>query len=158
VKLALAMIVLLAACGAPSLRVSVEDVRGQPVRIGERVTLVVLMSRAASEEAADLLRAIDERVRGREIEEIGIVDLRRYAGMHKIAERQLARRAEKLRRLRLVADFDGSLLARFEVYAEPKHPIAFVVDQRGRALGPYRDLGAVMGALAHARSFASSAK
>jgi hypothetical protein len=144
-----------------------------------RTTIVFIMSPKAQEESNAFGREVDERTLDADIDSVAIVDLHRYGGwlrglassrLRKAAEETLARRRarrqgrgadgangatnndEIVRRWHLVGDFDGSLLMRFAVAADPGHPLAFVLDRRGALQGPFRQVADVITAVAHLRS------
>jgi hypothetical protein len=149
------------------------DVLGATVRIAVPAaapTVLIFMSRRSQDASAALARAVDERLIDRPIESIGIVDVRRYAGMLRgLASSRLRRAAEQAKERRrerrqargvdasaaavdrwhLVGDFDGSLFARYAVAADLQQPLAFVVDCAGRLHGPFRDGDAVALAVEH---------
>jgi hypothetical protein len=132
-------------------------------------TVIIFMSKSAKDASATFARTVDERLLDRPIESIGIVDVRRYSGvLRRLATSYLVRSAEEAKvrrrerrqargvdasaqavdRWHLVGDFDGSLFARFGVAAEPKQPLAFVVDPAGTLHGPFHEVDKVIAALA----------
>ena len=159
-----------AAPRASAFELSLTDVLGQPVRIAAATrapTIIFFMSKSAKEASAAFAKAIDERLVDKPIDSIGIVDVRRYSGILRgVCTRYLKRSAEESKvkrrerrqargvdatptavdRWHLVGDFDGSLFARFGVEAEPKQPLAFVVDCTGTLRGPFRDVEPVVAA------------
>ena len=148
----------------------VVDVLGARVDVAPQAharTVLIFMSKRAKEASAAFARAVDERLIDRPIESIGVVDVRRYAGMLRgLATSYLRRSAEESKvkrrerreargvdaspaavdRWHLIGDFDGSLFARFGVEAEPKEPLAFVVDTGGALHGPFREVDRVVDA------------
>ncbi len=165
----------LARASTPSLPVDIVDVLGQHVQVAapsHAPTVLIFMSKRAKDASAEFARAVDERLIDRPVESIGIVDVRRYAGMlRNLATSYLRRSAEEAKvrrrerrearhvdasptavdRWHLVGDFDGSLFARFGVEAEPKQPLAFVVDGKGALHGPFSDVEPVIHAVDGAR-------
>jgi hypothetical protein len=160
---------------AASLSLAVEGVLGDAVALGpprqSRTTVLLFMSRRAQDECARFGRELDERTLGAVLESVAVVDVHRYGGLlrrlalsrlRKSAEEALARRRERrqargadasdqaVRSWHLVGDFEGSLFSRFAVALDPEHPIAFVLDKRGLVRGPYRDVPAVLAAIADA--------
>jgi hypothetical protein len=152
---------------AEGLHLKLTDALGEPVALGspdqERVTVVVFMSRGAKEEASDFLRDLDQRVLHDPVDSLGVVDVRKYAGvMRSVASWQIKRAANDARakrkergekqgldasypgRWHLIGDFDGKLLEQFGVEAEPQHPVAFVVDRCGAIGAPHRDVNSLM--------------
>ena len=156
------------ASAAPPLHLV--DVLGHPVSLAapaREPTVLIFMSRTAKDASAAFARAVDERLLDRPIESVDIVDLRRYGGVLRgLATSYLRRSAEEARvrrrerreargvdaspaaidRWHLIGDFDGSLFARFGVGAEPKQPLAFVVDRAGALHGPFHDVDPVVAA------------
>jgi hypothetical protein len=156
-------------------RFDVKDSLGESVSLGSNeeqlTTVVVLLSRAASEEASQFIRQIDERLLNAPVQIVGIVDLHRYSGAlsRSLAERSLRRAAndsrEKRRQRRqkqgvdasptfvnrwhVIGDFAGKLLARFGVQPEPPEPVAFVVNSCGQVRGPFHDVNATLAAVGH---------
>jgi hypothetical protein len=159
------------ASAPPPLRIV--DVLGAVVQIAAPApapTVLIFMSRRSQDASATFARAVDERLIDRPIESIGIVDVRKYAGMLRGLAGSYLRRAAVEARVRrrerrqargvdaspqavdrwhLVGDFDGSLFARFAVEADVPQPLAFVVDCAGDVHGPFRDVDAVAGAVEH---------
>jgi hypothetical protein len=136
---------------ARAVELAIDDVLGEHVHIGgDGVSIVYLMSRAARDEAKALVRAVDERLAGRKVDAIGIVDLHRFGGMFKrmaLSAMQRSQREAHTRRWHLCGDFDGALFARFAVERDPAHPLAFVVDKHGEVRGPFASAEAVLGAV-----------
>jgi hypothetical protein len=159
-----------AVAGAPAkpLELHIVDILGARVDVAPQArnpTILIFMSRRAQEASAAFARAVDERLIDRPIESIGVVDVRRYGGiLRRLATSYLRRSAEEAKvrrrarrqargvdasaaavdRWHLVGDFDGSLFGRFGVEAEPKQPLAFVVDGAGELHGPFRDVEPVV--------------
>jgi hypothetical protein len=160
-----------ATAAANPVEIHVVDVLGAKVDVAPQAharTVLIFMSKRAKEASAAFARAVDERLIDRPIESIGVVDVRRYAGMLRgLATSYLRRSAEESKvkrrerrvargvdsspaavdRWHLVGDFDGSLFTRFGVEAEPKEPLAFVVDTGGELHGPFREVDRVVAAL-----------
>jgi hypothetical protein len=156
-------------------RFDVKDSLGESVALGSNeeqlTTVVVLLSRGASDEASLFIRQIDERLLNAPVQIIGIVDLHRYGGVlaRSLAERSLKKAAadsrEKRRKRReqqgvdasptfvnrwhVIGDFAGKLLARFGVSPEPPEPVAFVVTPCGQIRGPFHDVNATLAAVGH---------
>jgi hypothetical protein len=156
-----------------TVQLDAEDVAGQPVMLGApaqpRVAVVFFLSRQSREESGDFIGSVDEKTLDTPIDQIAIVDLHKYSGiaikpiamrqMRKsmpasLASRRQRREArgvdaseEAVRRWHLIGDFDGSLFARFQVAADPMHPVAFVVDRSGELHGPYTDVTQVVSAV-----------
>jgi len=131
-------------------------------------TVFFLMSKRCKEASAAFATAVDERLVDKPVESVGIVDVRRYSGLlrglctsamkrsveesrNKRRERRQARgvdaSAAAVDRWHLIADFDGSLFARFGVAGDPEQPLAFVVDAAGALHGPFRDVDRVVAAV-----------
>lgn len=148
----------------PTVRLAVDDVLGRAVRLGapqqQRVTVVFLMSKDARDESAALGRAVDEQLLDAPIDQISIVDLSELSSfvrpMARSSMRKAAATVRDTRRRRreehhvdasdaavdrwhLVGDFDGALLARFEIEPGLEKPLAFVVAPTGEYYGPYTD-------------------
>jgi hypothetical protein len=158
-----------ASAAAPPLSLDAVDVLGNPVHVAaHQPAVLIFMSKRARDASAAFARAVDEKLLDRPVESISIVDVRRYAGVLKsLASSYLRRSAEEgkvkrrerrqaagvdasataVDRWHLIGDFDGSLFARFGVEAEPKQPLAFVVDAGGALHGPFRDVAPVVAAL-----------
>ena len=160
-----------AQAAASPVELHIVDVLGTKVDVAPQAharTVLIFMSRRAKDASAAFARAVDERLIDRPIESIGVVDVRRYAGMlRSLATSYLRRSAEDAKvkrrerrvargvdaspaavdRWHLIGDFDGSLFARFGVEAEPKEPLAFVVDTAGELHGPFREVDCVVAAL-----------
>jgi len=156
---------------APLASLRITDVLGNQLQLGAAPapTVLIFMSRTARAASATFARAVDERLLDRPIESVGIVDVRRYGGvLRRLATSYLVRSAKEARvsrrerrqargvdasegaidRWHLVGDFDGSLFARFGVAAEPKEPLAFVVDPAGALHGPFLEVDEVVAAVA----------
>ena len=154
------------------VQLSLQGVLGDPIHLGPpaqaRTTIVYFMSRRAKEESSAFGRALDETLLNAPVEAIGIVDVRRYAGilrriatsyLRKSADEALGRRRERrlakgidaspefVNRWHLIGDFDGSLFDRFGVESEPARPLAFVLDREGGVHGPFADVAGVLSAL-----------
>jgi hypothetical protein len=148
------------------------DVLGNQVKVAATParlpTVLIFMSKNAKEASAAFARAVDERLIDRPVESFGIVDVRRYSGMlRNLATSYLKRSAEEAKvrrrerreqrgvdaspaavdRWHLVGDFEGALFSRFGVEAEPKQPLAFVVDAAGALHGPFREVEPIVAAL-----------
>ena len=161
------------ASAQPLAPLQLTDVLGHQLQLGAAhpslPAVLIFMSRSAKDASSAFARTIDERLLDRAIESIGIVDVRRYGGiLRRLATSYLVRSAEEAKvhrrerrqargvdaspqavdRWHLVGDFDGSLFARFGVAAEPKAPLAFVVDAAGDLHGPFHDVDTVIAALA----------
>lgn len=158
------------ASAPPLASLRITDVLGNQVQLGAAPapTVLIFMSRTARAASATFARAVDERLLDRPIESIGIVDVRRYAGLlRRLATSYLVRSAKEAKvtrrerreahgvdaseravdRWHLVGDFDGSLFARFGIAAEPKEPLAFVVDAAGALHGPFLEVDKVVAAV-----------
>jgi hypothetical protein len=170
VTMAIALLGMLAGRAA-AFELHITDVLGKPVNVAAPTgspTIFFLMSKRAQDASAAFARAVDERLLDKPIESIGIVDVRRYAGMlrglcttylRRSAEESKVKRRERRQahgvdaspeavdRWHLVGDFDGSLLARFGVANEPEQPLAFVVDGSGALHGPFREVDRVVAAV-----------
>jgi hypothetical protein len=151
---------------------------GESVRLGERnlTTIVVFLSRGGADEAADFIRQLDEQLLNRPVQMIGVVDLRHYNVVRRLAEERLKKSTAESRQKRrerriergldasatfvdrwhVIGDFSGSLLERFGVSPEPPKPVAFVVGACGVRTGPFLELDATLRAVDHAA--ASSAR
>ena len=161
--------------GCLERRFDVKDSLGESVALGaneeQLTTVVVLLSRAASEDASQFIRQIDEHLLNAPVQIVGIVDLHRYGGLARsLAERSLRKAAaesrEKRRKRReaqgvdssptfvnrwhVIGDFAGRLLGRFGVALDPKEPVAFVVTSCGQVRGPFHDVDATLAAVGHA--------
>lgn len=157
---------------ASAIELHVTDVLGKQVSVASKLpTVLIFMSRSAKDASSAFARAVDERLLDRPIESVGIVDVRKYGGLlRSLATKYLKRSAEDAKvkrrerreargvdaspaavdRWHLVGDFDGALFAQFGVEAEPKQPLAFVVDCGGALHGPYRDVDPLVAAVASA--------
>ena len=169
---ALATALLLPAAGrAHAFELHAVDVLGQPVHVAAATrvpTIFIFMSKSAKDASATFARTLDERLLDKPVESVGVVDVRRYAGILRgLCTRYLKRSAEEskvvrrerrlahgvdaspaaVERWHLIGDFDGSIFARFGVEAEPKQPLAFVVDGGGALHGPFRDVDPVVAAV-----------
>jgi hypothetical protein len=158
--------------GGRTMRLSTTDVLGEPVKIGTRgqrhATVVFFMSKDSKEESAELGRLVDEKLVDRPVEQVAIVDMRKYGGMVRgMAESRLRKAAQDSRKDRrtrreaqhadaspeavdrwhLIGDFDGSLFDRFGVGRNEELPVAFVVDRNGKLRGPYRQAATVLSAV-----------
>jgi hypothetical protein len=161
--------------GCPGVQLSIADAAGASVQLGPgqpRPAMLLFMSRASANESSTLLTTFDERTLDAPVDTLAIVDLRQYGGgvTRRLANWRLKRSAEESRtrrrerrqargvdaspeavnRWHLVGDFDGALFKRFGVEPEPDHPIGFVVDRAGGVSGPYRDVDALVAAVARA--------
>jgi hypothetical protein len=160
-------------CG-DGLHLKVTDALGKPVALGapdqERVTVVIFMSRSSKDEAAEFLGELDTKLLNDPVESLSVVDVRNFGGvMRGIASWQLKRAAADARdkrkqrretggldaseefidRWHLVGDFDGKIMDKFGVAAEPQHPVAFVVDRCGVVGEAHRDVGELMAEVDH---------
>jgi len=118
-----------------------------------------------NEQSAAFARTIDEQLLNRPIEIVGVVDVRRYAGLTRPLaltylrrsardgrEHRRARRVERgidasplvVNRWHLVGDFEGALFSQFGVERDPPAPIAWLVDRLGVRHGPYREVGPLL--------------
>ncbi|MCU1281683.1 MAG: hypothetical protein JWM53_5229, partial [bacterium] len=123
------------------------------------------MSQRAREASSTFARAVDESLLNAPVEEVGIVDVRRYGGvlrrlassyLRKSADEVLVHRRERrlargvdaspefVNRWHLIGDFDGSLFDRFGVEYEPARPLAFVLGRDGALHGPFADVASVL--------------
>jgi hypothetical protein len=155
----------------------VTDALGEKVQLGNNpqslTTVVVFISRSAADDAADLVRQLDERLLNGPVQMVGIVDLKKYGRVFRsIAERQLRKSAADSRERRrqrrqkrgvdasptfvdrwhVIGDFDGSLLQRFHVDPEPSPPVTFVVGACGQVSGPFRGVDETVRAVNSASS------
>ncbi|MDB4970257.1 MAG: hypothetical protein JWN44_5946 [Myxococcales bacterium] len=153
------------------MQLSVQGVLGDAVNLGPpyqaRPTILVFMSRRAKDESSAFARALDETLLNAPVESVGVVDVRRYAGLlrrvatsylKKSASEALDHRrerrvamgidasAEVVNRWHLIGDFDGALFERFSVEREPARPLAFLVDRDGGVHGPFADVTSVVSA------------
>lgn len=144
------------------------DVLGRAVDASRGPTIFFFMSKRCKDASAAFAKAVDERLIDKPVEQVGVVDVRRYSGLlRSLCTSYLKRSTEESRvkrrerrqakgvdasqaavdRWHLVGDFDGSLFSRFGVEAEPKQPLAFVVDAAGTLHGPFRDVEPVVAAV-----------
>jgi hypothetical protein len=152
----------------------VTDALGEPVRLGDHdlTTIVVFLSRGAGDEASDLVRRLDEQLLNRPVQMVGIVDLRKYRLVRRLADQRLKKSAAEsrehrrerrvahgvdasdtyVRRWHVIGDFDGKLLERFGVAPEPPRPVAFVISACDHRAGPFQELEATLRAVDHAAS------
>jgi hypothetical protein len=161
------------ASAPPRVQLALRDVLGEAVALGAPEpalpTIVFFMSKRSQDEAAALVRTVDEQTLDRAIELVGVVDVQRYGGFwRRLAQSRLersardarARRTERrvargvdasaaaVNRWHLVGDFEGALFTQFGVEREPSHPVAFVIDRGGALRGPFRDAVALVAAVA----------
>jgi hypothetical protein len=147
----------------------VTDALGEPVHLDDRdlTTVIVFLSRGAADETADFVRQLDEQLLNRPVQMVGIVDLRKYSVVRRIAQQRLKKSAEESRQKRrerrqkrgvdasdtfvgrwhVVGDFDGGLLARYGVSPEPQRPVAFVVGTCGARTGPLHQVAETLHAV-----------
>jgi hypothetical protein len=162
------------------LKVTIRDSLDERIELGaplqQFVTIVLVTDPSAQDKTTTLFRELDERLLNAPVETVGIVDLRRYAGIARrwvewrlrkaAGEARAARRTRRERRgvdasapfvdrWHLVGDFSGELLARFGGHGAL--PAAFVVDRCGTVRGPLRDATAVLAALAQLLPSSTSA-
>jgi hypothetical protein len=155
------------------VQLSLRGVLGDAVSLGPpqqaRPTILFFMSQRAKDESSALARVVDETLLDAQVESVGIVDLRRYAGvlrrlatayLRKAADEALTHRRERrlakgvdaspeyVNRWHLVGDFDGALFDRFGVERDPPRPQAFLLDRDGGVHGPFADAKSVVSAFA----------
>jgi hypothetical protein len=165
------------------VRLSANDVLGEPVRLGPGthapVTVVFFVSHKSEKQSEQLATEVDQKLSDRPLARVTVVDAHKYNGILKgEATKRLKKAAEKTRLQRqkqlaerparasrksvdrwyLVGDFDGSWFNAFGLPRDTPLPVAFVVARSGTLSGPYREATAVAAAASGRKTGARHAR